>query len=408
MNRIFTGYIDENDCIGDSLGNQTIGGGSKGTINGNFLSIDDAIQSLSGTAQGDFSVASNLTVGTDATINNNLTVGNQISAKNDLIVDGTIQVYEEIYVPGPIATGGASTDDILVGGIDYRVHTWISTDTFTVTRAGEIEFLIVAGGGSGGNHNAANSANGGGGGGGVLYKSAHYVTPGVYPVVVGAGGAPIAYQTQSVGNSGENSTFLGFIAIGGGGGASTGKTTGNNRSQAGGSSGGSSNVYRTASPPLQVDYNGARGYGNSGASGALNYTGGGGGGAGSPAPFVTISNTDGFPGGDGGRGIPFNITGVQVYYAGGGGGGAYTAGSGYAGDGWHGGGRGWGRTLYSPNNELVEEINNQTGGYRTPDAIPNTGGGGGAGSNNSGTTGVWANRGSGQGGSGIVIVRYRV
>ena len=48
MARLLTGYIDENDCMGDSLGDQTIGGGSKGTINANSLVLDEAVQSLSG------------------------------------------------------------------------------------------------------------------------------------------------------------------------------------------------------------------------------------------------------------------------------------------------------------------------------------------------------------------------
>jgi hypothetical protein len=47
MPRILTGYIDEDDCIGDSLGPQ--GGGSKGFINTNSLKLDEAIQSLSAT-----------------------------------------------------------------------------------------------------------------------------------------------------------------------------------------------------------------------------------------------------------------------------------------------------------------------------------------------------------------------
>lgn len=47
MARQYTGYIDENDCMGDSLGNSGISGESKGTINGNSLSLDLAIQSLS-------------------------------------------------------------------------------------------------------------------------------------------------------------------------------------------------------------------------------------------------------------------------------------------------------------------------------------------------------------------------
>lgn len=48
MARIFTGYIDENDCMGDSLGTEGIINEPKGTINGSTLTLDVAVQSLSG------------------------------------------------------------------------------------------------------------------------------------------------------------------------------------------------------------------------------------------------------------------------------------------------------------------------------------------------------------------------
>ncbi len=52
----------------------------------------------------------------------------------------------------PIATGGTVTDTV-IGGVAYRIHTFTTTgnSTFTVTRGGEVEYLIVAGGGGGRN-----------------------------------------------------------------------------------------------------------------------------------------------------------------------------------------------------------------------------------------------------------------
>ena len=64
----------------------------------------------------------------------------------------------------PVATGGTVTDTV-IGGIPYRVHSFTTTgsSTFTVTRTGEVEYLILAGGGGGGGVIA-----GGGGAGGLL------------------------------------------------------------------------------------------------------------------------------------------------------------------------------------------------------------------------------------------------
>lgn len=397
MNRIFTGYIDENECIGDSLGDQTIGGGIKGSINGNFLVLDDAIQNLSGGPAGNFQVGNNLTVNSNALIQNNLTVNNILSAKNDVIVNGYIEVHEEVFRRGAIATGGnIPAYDVVSDGWAYRIHTFTTPGTglFVVQRTGEIEFLLVGGGGGGGMHNATN-ANGGGGGGGVLYKEKHYVTAGSYSVFVGNGGVAIGDSIPSAGNNGDNTTFLGYIAYGGGGG---GATAANQFSKAGGSSGGAGVNNNIAAHSLQVDIAGARGYGNRGGDYATTWTGCGGGGAGSPGHngnFATRWAADG------GRGIPFRISGVERFYGGGGGGGSDTTQR--AGMGWHGGGRGAGSTFYYTNTQFPEEINGDTLGYGTPNAIPNTGGGGGAGSHS--TPGFVT---GGAGGSGIIIVRYRL
>ena len=63
--------------------------------------------------------------------------------------------------PPVSATGGTETT-ITDGGVTYRVHTFTSSGTLTVTSGGDVEYLVVAGGGGGGK-----GAYGGGGCGGA-------------------------------------------------------------------------------------------------------------------------------------------------------------------------------------------------------------------------------------------------
>jgi hypothetical protein len=99
---------------------------------------------------------------------------------------------------GMVATGGTITTDG-----DYKVHTFNSSGTFTVTTQGSnpvADFLVIAGGGGAGNSIDA-GANGTGGGGAGGYRTS-YGTSGAnssaeaaltlseaaYTVSVGAGG----------------------------------------------------------------------------------------------------------------------------------------------------------------------------------------------------------------------------
>ena len=65
-----------------------------------------------------------------------------------------------VIADGMVASGG-TTSDINVGGLNYRVHTFNSSGTFTVSVGGLIEYLIIGGGGGGG----ARLGGGGGAGG---------------------------------------------------------------------------------------------------------------------------------------------------------------------------------------------------------------------------------------------------
>jgi len=302
--------------------------------------------------------------------------------------DSTQSVAEQAYVA---ASGGNTT--VTCG--DFKIHTFTSNGTFTVTDAGNaggsntIDYLIVAGGGGSGTAPNQPVGSGGGGaggyrasfncessGGGGASETAFSVTAGDYTISVGAGGAggPSSYSIPvNVGTSGGNSVICGsgvsLTSAGGGGGGGI-ATAG----AAGGSGGGGANSAGGAGTTNQ----GFAGGGNPGGGYA---TGAGGGGAGAvgqnqtPAPAA------------GGAGVASTITGSSVTRAGGGGGGGSAGGGGTG-----GGGAG------SPNSP---------GGQTGTAGTVNTGGGaGGSFANLVGGGGTNAAAGA-AGGSGIVILRYK-
>jgi hypothetical protein len=283
--------------------------------------------------------------------------------------------WKSISDTGVEATGGTIVDTE-VGGIAYRIHTFTTpgSSTFTVTKGGEVEYLIVAGGGGGGRD------NGGGGGAGGLLTGFITVTSQTYDITVGDGG--LQFNVNFRGFQGGNSSAFGLTAIGGGGGGggdSGGSQSGTDfaNSQLAGGSGGSGGGGASEGGN-GAGGAGTAGQGNAGGAGLLG-SGGGGGGAGEVGKAATAANSPG----NGGNGISSIISGTLVHYAGGGGGAPENSqtmlpGSGLGGLG--GGGRG--------NNPGEIGFN----GAR------NTGGGGG---------GAQVSQNAGNGGSGIVILRYR-
>jgi hypothetical protein len=261
------------------------------------------------------------------------------------------------------ATGGTITD---VDG--FRIHTFTASGTFHVTNgSGDIEVLIVAGGGGGGGTNTDETEGGGGGGGGVHHVPSTPVSAGSYAVVVGDGGANVAI---SAGTSGSDSSFDVFTATGGGGG---GEPDSAQPGLAGGSGGGGGST--TFGAGESVGGAGTTDQGNAGGDGVFgNPKRGGGGGGGSAAGNIggTVAGTNG----DGGAGYTSDISGTTQTYAGGGGGGR--GGAGGTGGGAAGG-----------------------AGARGADGTTNTGGGGGGSSDGTSTPFP-----GGDGGSGVVIVRY--
>jgi hypothetical protein len=287
----------------------------------------------------------------------------------------------EVPKPSMTATGGQITE-YTSGGKTYRSHTFSSVgqNTFNVSALGAesygnfVEFIVVGGGGSGG--------TAGGGAGGFLLSSAT-VEVGSYTVNVGAGGPSNYAGTPSNGGS---SSIIGagmtdVVAIGGGRGGSA-ETSGNGYY---GASGGGAGVYWNGSANVAgTPGNRLFGLGNVGSAANAQLQGNGsGGGAGTAGQGYVETGYDymGNPysywvtSGGAGRSNTF-FDGTTRLYAGGGVG----ADIGYVENSIFGGGGTSGAPSYS--------------GYN---GTPNTGGGGGGGFDYQGA-----------GGSGIVIIRYRI
>ena len=274
---------------------------------------------------------------------------------------------------------GGTISTVVENGIRYRVHTFTSSGTLTVLSAGKMEVLSVAGGGGGGTY----AAGAGGGAGGLILNTDYSVTTGSKTVTVGGGGAGGDWGGTTNASQGSNTVFDNLTSIGGGrAGAGWAGQAGGNGGSGGGGGGydGTQGTYTTAGGTGTVGqgHNGGLGRGISGNRGA----GGGGGGAGAPGGDSTTNSS-----GDGGNGKQISINGTATYYAGGGGGGDYGSANGGQ------GGLGGGGNVSGGNGSGVPGGNGGT----------NTGGGGGG--SRSATSDSWN---GGNGGSGIVIVRYRI
>ncbi len=296
----------------------------------------------------------------------------------------------------PYATGGNVS---VVGG--YRIHTFTSSSSLSVTRGGNMEVLVVAGGGGGGTN-----MGGGGGGGGVIAIPSFPVAAGTIAVTVGAGGAGAPAGTCSTspchptvpGNNGGNSIFGSLTAIGGGAGGYSYNSLGTSAGVSGGSGGGASG-YNDNSQAIGVikGGSGTPGQGYQGGYQGNAYYSGGGGGAGGPG-----SNGNGQP--NGGPGVLNSILGTPYYWGGGGGGAAYTLATGGNGGIGGGGGGAVGTTTGGAglNNGSAGGGGCSTCWANTPggNGGANTGGGGGGGAH------YYSNNKGGNGGSGIVVVKY--
>ena len=179
---------------------------------------------------------------------------------------GTMYVDSYQVNPGSSfisASGGTVTFDG-----DYAIHTFSSTGSsnFTVYQLGinnTIEYFILAGGG-GGSKGQSGQELGAGGAGGTARTGSYTVSinGGIYPVVVGTGGA-IQLNLDQNGNNGANSSVFSVTAAGGGGGIYTGD-------------GGSNADYSGGTDGAGVNTGGGAGAGQNGASGDTTANGGNG------------------------------------------------------------------------------------------------------------------------------------
>ena len=325
--------------------------------------------------------------------------------------------YGALYIS---ATGGTITT---CG--DYKIHTFTSPGTFCVSCAGNpggsdaIEYTVVAGGGSGGGGYYA----GGGGAGGFRFASPSLAplcypakplagstltaTATGYPITVGGGGsAPTSDDEQ--GNPGSNSIFSTITSAGGGGGGSWGNGVADVRCGVPGGSGGGSGTNNgpgTApsnaiggtgnTPPVSPSQGNDGGDGGTGVGTGPDGTAPSAGGGGALAVGQDLQpgpGAGGYGGVGGGLPAAFGANGQPCgsfrYYAGGGGGGGD---NGTCNVGGLGGGGAGGR--YPPGGPANPVMSG------TPGTV-NTGGGGGG---KSGDAPFF----SGNGGSGIVIIRYK-
>jgi hypothetical protein len=298
----------------------------------------------------------------------------------------------DVSNPFVLASGGTVT---CCG--DFKIHTFTGPGTFTVTNAGSasgsntVSYMVIAGGGAGGKMRGGGAGAGGfreGKATGDTYTASPLNAPAglpvsvqAYPITVG-GGAAAADGSSSPPDVGAplggTSTFSTISSTGGGKGAGS---AGEGSAVAGGSGGGSMDGASGGAgntPPTSPPQGSTGGVG----AGAPNYGSGAGGGAGGVGGSGSTT-----VGGVGGQGISTSINGSAVVRAGGGGGSTYQAGSpGPAHPGGGGGGAGG-----SP------------GGPGGANGTDNTGGGGGGGFE----PGPESRQAGGNGGSGIVIIRYK-
>jgi hypothetical protein len=267
------------------------------------------------------------------------------------ITYGTEFVVDGAPTPPPPTALDVSGGTVTYDG-DYAIHTFDVSSSVTITGSGYAQVLWVGGGAAGRTArgfvegDGDGYAGGGGGGGQVIEDPSILLTAGVYEVIVGVGSI---YNGHIAGKT----SFFGIEA--------------------------SAGLPQDGLPRGQGTTSGA-GFQGATARNLIGSAGGGGGASavGSQGSAINV-------GGIGGNGVYSSITGSQVGYGGGGDGGG----------------------VYRPRNAPTDFGGGIGGngftGTAAGDGIDGRGGGGGGASKN-GTTGQWA---GGNGGSGVVIIRYK-
>jgi hypothetical protein len=385
---IFTVNLPSSPSVGDIVAIKDYAG----TFNTNNLTIGRGGSNMNGAASD--SVRN--------TNNESLTLVYADATKGWLAVEEGTGFVGETFM---IATGGTIT----TSGND-KIHTFTGPGTFTVCSVSScatknlVSYLVVAGGGAGGSEGV--QAGGGGAGGYREVKNPvtpytaspldGYGTPAnrvtvtatAFPIVVGGGGA--SSGSPSLGGSGGVSTFSSITSAGGGGGGGRNPAPAVINGTAGGSGGGTGNKCGPTAggagntPPVSP----AQGF-PGGASGpdssSVDFLAGGGGGATAAGEGSSVPTNAA----DGGAGATTSISASPVAYAGGGGSTKYSPSPPSTTGGCGGTGGGGNGILYS-----VASRTNM-------DGETNKGGGGGGGEDTP------APLQGGNGGSGIVIIRYK-
>jgi hypothetical protein len=262
------------------------------------------------------------------------------------------------------ATGGiGSPTAVNISGVDYEYLTFNSTGTLTVTKAGFFDYCAVGGGGGA---NSYGSGGGGGGGSGCLEIGSIYLSSN-QTITIGAGGAVAAYSTTHTAGNTIIAATSPFGRTVGGNFSTSNASSGANTLAVGGGGGavaaGASNVFTTA-------------YGKNGGNSdpSANYAAGGGGSTNLVGGNAASANVGGV--GANGFDVSVFIGGSAVYKAAGGSGGGQTSGG-------------------AASNGGTPASNNTT---------PNNG----AANSGSGGGGGYGNLTTGNGGSGICYIRYKV
>jgi len=265
-----------------------------------------------------------------------------------------------------------------------------SSYSITFPEQTECDILVVGGGGAGGD---------GGGGGGQLIYMQNQLLIGQYTINVGSGGDGGGFRRQ--GGNGDNSsitnttTGVSTLSFGGGGGGGVNTSVMPTYSVSVGSGGGSGFDANNQLFAITNYTNRLNGFRGSISPGFSHSSAGGGGGAGGFAPNIFLTNDNAVIGNNtlkmsianGGIGLQNNITGRNEYYAGGGAGGVNT---------------GTGSSSVIPTGGLGGGGNGTTINIgRGTAGAPNTGGGGGGCDPENPLGGL-------NGGSGIVIIRYKI
>jgi len=269
------------------------------------------------------------------------------------------------------ATGGIGAPTaVTIGGVNYEYLTFNSTGTLTVTKAGFFDYLII-GGGSGTSYYASTRRPSGGGGCGAVVCNSIYLSAN-QTITIGAGGSFTAFGTRSTGSNTTIGASSPFNPLAVGSRVFTGTEDGSvTQLQIAGGLGGSAGGATTAYD-FGLGFNGGSSFASS------DYAGGGGGGF----TAAGAAATGGAIGGTGGAGFDISafIGGSASYRATGGGGGAATT-------------PGTGGSSNASSNSGVTTA-------AAANASANSGSGSGGGNANPLT--------SGNGGSGVCFIRYKV